>query len=391
MAHPRSSKRRKEESWLHVLTKGTVYAVAPLALAAGGTGATLMEVRAELVNRPRIVDVMPSSQPEPVADNLKKYLQGGISGEGARTFVVNDITPAELQGLLTIVAPLPQLHNGGSSPTAARTIIQTYSVRHALESSVSDETRFDARIVVSRTPVDRLSAPISKPEARASLISGLLRCASGETADLAPEILNLVGPLWEQACVESIGALRDPQWLRHLMAYQEPLLPLTTRFGFLVLPLTLCATRLDWPGRRKFREAIKESFSLGELRTVCFDLKVDYEDLPDTKEDMVRELINYMLRNDDIDRLVCEVYRRRPNIPWSDLLDLPPVERWFLKLLKIWPVIWGCLDKMDMDIIQLSDCTHEPKDYLSKIMNALMMVEPPAIYQREQFFSLMSA
>jgi hypothetical protein len=61
--------------------------------------------------------------------------------------------------------------------------------------------------------------------------------------------------------------------------------------------------------QRKLRQAIVAAFNESELRTLCFDLKIDYETLPPgSKIDKTRELVARCLREQRIDELLsfCE-------------------------------------------------------------------------------------
>ena len=67
------------------------------------------------------------------------------------------------------------------------------------------------------------------------------------------------------------------------------------------------------------RRILDEHFNDGELRTLCFDLDVDYDDLPGTaKADKARELINYLKRRKDIPHLVRVGKQQRPDISWCE-------------------------------------------------------------------------
>ena len=49
------------------------------------------------------------------------------------------------------------------------------------------------------------------------------------------------------------------------------------------------------------RQILAERFNEGELRTLCFDLGIDYENLPGQgKADKARELVAYFQRRGDI-------------------------------------------------------------------------------------------
>lgn len=71
--------------------------------------------------------------------------------------------------------------------------------------------------------------------------------------------------------------------------------------------------------RTRLRQILTTYFDKGELRTLCFDLGVDYDDLPgEAKVDKARELVSYMERRNRIPELVAMGRRLRPNAPWED-------------------------------------------------------------------------
>jgi hypothetical protein len=76
----------------------------------------------------------------------------------------------------------------------------------------------------------------------------------------------------------------------------------------------------------KFREKVTECFDVGELRTLCFDLSIDYESLGDGgKANRVRELIAYCRRHGCIPELLKELSQLRPSVPWNDLATIPEI------------------------------------------------------------------
>jgi dihydroneopterin aldolase len=63
-------------------------------------------------------------------------------------------------------------------------------------------------------------------------------------------------------------------------------------------------------------------FNESELRTLCFDLEVDYDNLRHaTKADAVRELIGYLERRDRVPELVAVGQQLRPDVSW---VEIPP-------------------------------------------------------------------
>ena len=70
--------------------------------------------------------------------------------------------------------------------------------------------------------------------------------------------------------------------------------------------------------RVQLRELLK-SFSDNELRDVCFELRMDYEDLPgEGKSGKARELISYLDRCGRLAELVAVGKRLRPDIAWNE-------------------------------------------------------------------------
>ena len=69
----------------------------------------------------------------------------------------------------------------------------------------------------------------------------------------------------------------------------------------------------------ELRQVLSDYFDEEEIRTLCFDLNIDYDDLPATgKANKIRELIKYLERRNRIQDLESAVRRQRPNIPWDD-------------------------------------------------------------------------
>jgi tetratricopeptide (TPR) repeat protein len=67
------------------------------------------------------------------------------------------------------------------------------------------------------------------------------------------------------------------------------------------------------------RRVLVDRFSDGELRSLCFDLDVDYESLPGKgKADKARELIAHMDRRESIVLLIEAIEGMRPDISWED-------------------------------------------------------------------------
>jgi hypothetical protein len=72
--------------------------------------------------------------------------------------------------------------------------------------------------------------------------------------------------------------------------------------------------------RTRLLQVLSERFDEGELRTLCFNLEIKYEDLPaEGKANKARELIQYLERRERISDLVEAGKQLRPDIPWCDI------------------------------------------------------------------------
>lgn len=77
------------------------------------------------------------------------------------------------------------------------------------------------------------------------------------------------------------------------------------------------------------RQLLIQHFNDGELQTLCFDLGVDYENLPgQAKADKARELVEYVQRRNRLAYLVQMCQQLRPNATWPERMQemsgLPP-------------------------------------------------------------------
>ena len=67
------------------------------------------------------------------------------------------------------------------------------------------------------------------------------------------------------------------------------------------------------------RQLLTDYFNETELRNLCFDLDVEYENLSGpTKADKARELVSLLKRSDRIPELLKRCSKLRPNVPWED-------------------------------------------------------------------------
>ena len=73
-----------------------------------------------------------------------------------------------------------------------------------------------------------------------------------------------------------------------------------------------------------YRRILTQRFNEVELRTLCFDLGIDYEDLPSVgKAGKARELVGFLHRHERIAELLKVGKKIRPEISW-DIEDEEP-------------------------------------------------------------------
>ena len=77
----------------------------------------------------------------------------------------------------------------------------------------------------------------------------------------------------------------------------------------------------------KLRQILAARFDEGEMRTLCFDLGIQYDALPGAgTENKARELIAYFDRHRRIPDLINTGQRIRPDIPWDDIKQAKETE-----------------------------------------------------------------
>jgi hypothetical protein len=73
-----------------------------------------------------------------------------------------------------------------------------------------------------------------------------------------------------------------------------------------------------WPAR--LRQAIMAYFDETDIQILCFDLGIDYDNLPgDSKPVRIVQLIEYLARSGKIPELIDQCSQYRPNVPWDEL------------------------------------------------------------------------
>ncbi len=79
---------------------------------------------------------------------------------------------------------------------------------------------------------------------------------------------------------------------------------------------------------RDLRDQVNKHFNISEIRTLCFDLGIEFEDLGEKKkEGIVRELILHQKRNGKIDELIAYVLYKRPLILKSIFREVDKLEK----------------------------------------------------------------
>ena len=76
---------------------------------------------------------------------------------------------------------------------------------------------------------------------------------------------------------------------------------------------------------RDLRKAISNRFSLSDIRSLCFDLGIEYEELGSgSKSDVITALIGYCQRNGRLNELQNYLQHERSFINWAELFaNLP--------------------------------------------------------------------
>lgn len=69
----------------------------------------------------------------------------------------------------------------------------------------------------------------------------------------------------------------------------------------------------------KIRQQLEKYFTMDELKTICFDSFIDFENISgETKEAKTRELVLYCQRHNKLPELLQACQERRPKIDWPD-------------------------------------------------------------------------
>lgn len=72
--------------------------------------------------------------------------------------------------------------------------------------------------------------------------------------------------------------------------------------------------------RTQLRRLLDKHFDDNELRDLCFDLSIDYENLPAlAKKDKARELISHVEKAGRLSELLQWIKEERPQLPWDEV------------------------------------------------------------------------
>jgi hypothetical protein len=106
--------------------------------------------------------------------------------------------------------------------------------------------------------------------------------------------------------------------------------------------MSLTVKKMSWAD---LRQLINTHFDMEELRTLCFDLNVDFDSLRgEGKEAKVRELVAYSKRSGRTDELMVALNQRYPNAPWSELeLDDETVLHRAIDGRRLWFLVGGTI------------------------------------------------
>lgn len=70
--------------------------------------------------------------------------------------------------------------------------------------------------------------------------------------------------------------------------------------------------------RATFHDQMADAFNLDEIRQICFDLLVNFEELPgETLSAKCRELYLHIEKRGDLPKLVVACQRERPSANWT--------------------------------------------------------------------------
>lgn len=101
------------------------------------------------------------------------------------------------------------------------------------------------------------------------------------------------------------------------------------------LPTPFLPNKLDFPNisllhqkKVHLAKAIEQYFNQSELRTFCYDLGVEYDNLRgETHSEKSRDFVDQMVSRGRFADLVWECKKKRPNVIWEPQVDYGPAGR----------------------------------------------------------------
>jgi hypothetical protein len=76
-------------------------------------------------------------------------------------------------------------------------------------------------------------------------------------------------------------------------------------------------TQLTIEDRKRWRNNLQQYFNINGLKTICFEMGIDYENFSPRKDVFARELIEDCERNQRLKELQQLCQEKRPNVDWS--------------------------------------------------------------------------
>lgn len=149
-------------------------------------------------------------------------------------------------------------------------------------------------------------------------------------------------------------------------------------------------------------DIIDEYYNLEELRSLCFKLQVDYDNIGgEGKRGKARELVDYMRRYGRTEELIETIKEERPNLPWPEPTPSEP------EIYAVKTAVWNALHKslwskrtflnqhktqrpliekfsytLWIEVLQkpVDDRPEEPKQILEEIKNSFFSCNEPEFY-----------
>lgn len=113
-------------------------------------------------------------------------------------------------------------------------------------------------------------------------------------------------------CTKTYGAITRESW---------DILKNCPFCGLSLLDVKLLPVNIshNWPF--ELREAMMESFNMNEIQVLCFDLRIDYDELAtNTKSQTIVALIQSLTRQGRLNKLFLICIQNRPRVDWEGLM-----------------------------------------------------------------------